>query len=176
MGKEATIINAALEAEKCRLHELNSKIRFDKNLKRIDKYLDEIQEIKKRVEAMELGLNSVTKENNSKKEEVWHLVLYKIGKDDMLKGPTDNPKKSGVYLCTCVIIYQGKVLKRYLQTMEYNKEKNYWHDVGKEHAISHNVLAWTNKIQPCKAEIDCLGGGYFTKKGESKDMQQPPSR
>lgn len=25
-GKEATIINAALEAEKCRLHELNSKI------------------------------------------------------------------------------------------------------------------------------------------------------
>ncbi len=171
MGKEATIINVALEAEKRRLHELNRKIRFDTNLKRIDKYLDEIQKTKKRVEAMEIGLNSVTKENNSKKEEVWHLVLYEIGKDNMLKGPTDNPKKSGVYLCTCIIIYQGNVLKRYLQTMEYNKEKNYWHDVGKERAISHNVLAWTNKIQPCKAEIDYLGGGCFTKKGEPKNMQ-----
>lgn len=105
MGKEATIINVALEAEKRRLHELNRKIRFDTNLRRIDKYLDEIQKTKKRVEAMEIGLNSVTKENNSKKEEeVWHLVLYEIGKDNMLKGPTDNPKKSGVYLCTCIII------------------------------------------------------------------------
>ena len=80
--------------------------------------------------------------------DIWNVVLYKLNGNTLISSK-NNPTKSGRYLCTCVQMWQGEEQKRYLQVMEYDASKNHWHDCGNESGISHNILAWTDKIIPC---------------------------
>ena len=71
----------------------------------------------------------------------WNLALYQI-KDNILQNQP-GPKKSGIYLCTCISsLYDDNKTYRYLGLMEYDAQKKYWHDPHKPYAITHNVLAW----------------------------------
>ena len=49
--------------------------------------------------------------------------------------------------------------------MEYDANKNYWHDCGNKSGISHNILAWTDKINVCDFnDFNYIAGGYFVEK------------
>ena len=51
--------------------------------------------------------------------------------------------------------------------MAYNAEKGFWHDCNHPHGISHVILAWTNKVKPCKFQsFDYLAGGVLVEKGQ----------
>lgn len=76
----------------------------------------------------------------------------------------NNPTSSGRYLCTCILHADGVKDIKYLQMMEYDAEKDYWHDVGRESAISHTVLAWA-KVDVCDFEDYVYhAGGWLSKK------------
>lgn len=95
---------------------------------------------------------------------IWNVILYKLN-ENQLVSPKNNPTKSGRYLCTCVRKLDTGEIVRYLQIMEYNVKKNYWHDLGNSSGISHNILAWTDKVSPCDFEnYDYSVGGYFVEK------------
>ena len=94
---------------------------------------------------------------------IWNVILSSI-EDNKIKPSKNNPKVSGKYLCTCVLMWQGEKHK-YLQMMEYNADKNYWHDCGNKNGISHNILAWTDNIKPCEFDdFEYIAGGYFIEK------------
>lgn len=95
-------------------------------------------------------------------DNIWNIILYKQNDDKQLVKPKNNPKESGKYLCTCVNIYADEEAARYLQIMEYDAVKDYWHDCGHPTGISHNILAWTDKIKPCDfTNYNYIIGGYF---------------
>lgn len=94
-------------------------------------------------------------------DDIWNIILHKLA-GDRLVSKESNPIESGRYLCTCVKIWDGKEVSRYLQIMEYDANKNHWHDCGNQSGISHNILAWTDKIKPCTfTDYNYLVGGYF---------------
>lgn len=89
----------------------------------------------------------------------WHVVLQSVDKENKIRPSKCNPKKSGVYLCTCIQYWQGKECYRYLQPMEYDAEHKHWHDKGNKSAISHTVLAWTTDVPVCNfTDFDYLCG------------------
>jgi hypothetical protein len=93
---------------------------------------------------------------------MWNVILSRV-ENNVIKPSQNNPGISGRYLCTCVQFYRGKEYNRYLQMMEYNAEKQYWHDPGKENAVSHVILAWTEDICPCDYnDFRYNTGGYLT--------------
>ena len=96
--------------------------------------------------------------------DIWNIILHEE-KNNKISIPINNPKKSGRYLCTCVSFRHGKEINRYLQIMTFNYEKNHWHDCNTPGGISHNILAWTDKIEPCDfTNYNYQIGGYFMKK------------
>ena len=98
-------------------------------------------------------------------DNIWNVILHNVDENNQLVNPQNNPKESGRYLCTCVNFYYGEEQNRYLQVMEYDVKKNYWHDCGHANGISHNILAWTDKISPCLfTDFTYLAGGYFLEK------------
>ena len=97
-------------------------------------------------------------------DNIWNVILHKLDNNNVAR-PTNNPVETGNYLCTCVHFFNGKEIVRYLQVMHYNSEKNCWHDCNNVSGISHNILAWTDKIKPCDfTDYDYLVGGYFVEK------------
>ena len=95
--------------------------------------------------------------------DIWNVILCTLNGNTIVSS-TNNPKESGRYLCTCVRFLEGKEVSRYLQIMEYDSKKNHWHDCGYPSGISHNILAWTDKIIPCDfVDFEYMTGGYFTK-------------
>ncbi len=93
----------------------------------------------------------------------WNVILNTI-KDDKIIQSSNNPPKSGFYLCTCIRFYGGKERSRYLTMMEYDKNKNCWHDIRHESSLSHNILAWTN-IDVCDfMDYTYRCGGILTAK------------
>ena len=96
--------------------------------------------------------------------DIWNVVLYKLNGNTLISSK-NNPTKSGRYLCTCIQMWQREEQKRYLQVMEYDASKNHWHDCGNESGISHNILAWTDKIIPCDfTDFDYIAGGCFVER------------
>lgn len=96
-------------------------------------------------------------------DQIWNVILHQLH-DNQLQEPVNNPAHSGRYLCTCVQTWNGEEVARYLQVMEYDAEKKYWHDCGNKHGISHHILAWTDQIMPCSyKDYTYLVGGYFLK-------------
>ena len=101
-------------------------------------------------------------------KDFWNVILHTVA-DDKVKAPKNNPKKSGNYLCTCIQYWNGEEVNRYLQVMAYNAEKGFWHDCNHPHGISHVILAWTNKVKPCKFQsFDYLAGGILVEKGQGR--------
>ena len=95
---------------------------------------------------------------------IWNVVLYKVDGDRLVRSE-NNPKESGRYLCTCVRMWQGEEQGRYLQVMEYDANKNHWHDCGNKNGISHGILAWTDKVIPCDfKDFDYVAGGCLIEK------------
>lgn len=95
---------------------------------------------------------------------IWNVILHKLDGNKLLN-PENNPSESGKYLCTCVRFWDGKEVLRYLQIMYYDAKKNYWHDENNASGISHNVLAWTDKIKPCEfLDFHYVVGGNFVEK------------
>ena len=91
---------------------------------------------------------------------IWNVLLSTIDNNKIIPSK-NNPKVSGKYLCTCVLMWQGEKHK-YLQIMEYDANKNYWHDCGNKSGISHNILAWTDDIKPCEFDdFEYITGGFF---------------
>lgn len=90
----------------------------------------------------------------------WNVILNTL-EDNKILPSKNNPKESGDYLCTCIQYFEGKEVKRYLQIMTYNKDKNYWHDLNHEHGISHIILAWTNAIKTCDFKNFYYSTGYL---------------
>jgi len=82
---------------------------------------------------------------------MWNIILSKESENVIYKNITNQPKESGIYLCTCVRKIDGK-LYRYLRTMEYHKKDNHWTDIGSNSGCSHNILAWTDEIKPCEVD------------------------
>ena len=80
----------------------------------------------------------------------WNIVLIRTLRHTWQHLPND-PKQSGMYVCTCILTLHD-VETRYIQVMQYDAEKKYWHDPGKEHATSHHVVAW-KKQDVCREEI-----------------------
>lgn len=98
----------------------------------------------------------------TKGEGIWNVVLSYLDGDIIKPDKNLNPTHSGEYLCTCLskVPYEDKYI-RYLRVMEYDEENNYWHDIGKKHAVSHNVLAWTD-IDLCEfSDFSYICGGNF---------------
>lgn len=91
----------------------------------------------------------------------WRVIYSELDGNTIMPSK-NNPKKSGIYLCTCIIKNTVKE-HRYLWMMEYNADKKYWHDVGKENAISHTILAWTD-VDMCLANDFELSHGYIMKR------------
>ena len=101
------------------------------------------------------------------KEGIWNILLHKEDKDNEYKliAPTNNPKKSGKYLCTCINYWKGEEVLRYLQIMYYDAKKNYWHDEYNASGISHNILAWTDEVDVCSFNnFNYVVGGHFVEK------------
>ena len=95
-------------------------------------------------------------------DNIWNVLLCKLDGNKVLN-PTNNPTESGRYLCTCVRMFGKDEVARYLKVMEYDANNKHWHDIGNPSGLSHNILAWTDKIQPCDFCDYCyLAGGYFT--------------
>lgn len=80
----------------------------------------------------------------------WNIVLIRTLRHTWQHLPND-PKQSGMYVCTCILTLHDAET-RYIQVMQYDAEKKYWHDPGKEHATSHHVVAW-KKQDVCREEI-----------------------
>lgn len=80
----------------------------------------------------------------------WNIVLVRTV-DYTWQHLPHEPKQSGIYVCTCILTLHDAET-RYLQVMQYDAEKKYWHDPGKEHATSHRVIAW-KKQDVCREEI-----------------------
>ena len=98
------------------------------------------------------------------KDNFWHILLSTV-EDGKIVLSDDQPTKSGQYLCTCVIVWGDKLITRYLKVMEFDNENKYWHDCGRRHSISHNILAWTDKVSVSEFDdFNYLAGGYFLKK------------
>lgn len=97
-------------------------------------------------------------------DNIWNVILYELDGNKLIE-PKNNPLKSGKYLCTCVNFWHNEEVARYLQIMYYDASKKYWHDCENSNGISHNIIAWTDKIPVCDFD-DCryLAGGYFIKK------------
>ena len=94
----------------------------------------------------------------------WNVVLNKLENNKVISS-TNNPKKDGRYLCTC-IQKSGDDEYRYLQIMEYNTKRNYWHDCGNQNGTSHNVLVWKEEDVCDFAEFDYCVGTLFEKEKE----------
>ena len=97
---------------------------------------------------------------------MWNVILSTITENKVLNNAENQPKKSGNYLCTCVKRSLDGKYYRYLQTMAYDKERNTWHDIGHNYGISHNILAWTDKVPLCDAEFDYIAGGILVEKNK----------
>lgn len=98
--------------------------------------------------------------------DIWNVILYEEI-DNRLLTPENNPKQSGVYLCTCIKTFDGVPLHRYMAFMGYDSMTKSWHDVGNKSGISHTILAWTDKVEPCMLgfdEFNYIPGGILTKK------------
>lgn len=96
---------------------------------------------------------------------MWNVILHKEVEDNKVVNPENNPTESGNYLCTCIRMLDGKEYGRYLQIMRYDKKVNDWFDTNWSHGISHNIIAWTDKIKPCDfQDYRYLGGGIFVSK------------
>lgn len=93
---------------------------------------------------------------------MWNVCLSHFNEENKIV-TENNPAKTGRYLCTCVQEYPSlKESYKYLNVMEYDADKNYWHDCGYEHRISHNILAWTDKVKPCEfSDYEYIFGGLF---------------
>ena len=95
---------------------------------------------------------------------IWNVLIGKLENNKIIES-NNNPKKSGRYLCTCISYLNREEQSRYLQIMEYDANKNYWHDCGNKSGISHNILAWTDKINVCDFnDFNYIAGGYFVEK------------
>lgn len=96
----------------------------------------------------------------------WNLLFCEQDSTDkyLFHQSKNNPKEDGDYLCTCLRHFsEGKDI-RYLRMMRYDI-KDGWYDIGgTPHHISHNILAWTDGIEPCDAECKYIGGGIIVKK------------
>jgi hypothetical protein len=55
----------------------------------------------------------------------------------------ENPAESGEYVCTCVSMWNGQFVNRYIRVMVYNADDERWHDLGHERGISHSIIGWT---------------------------------
>ena len=97
----------------------------------------------------------------------WHIIYVSVDKNNKIKPSIYNPKKSGVYLCTC-IVKSGESELRYLQPMQYDSDKKYWHDVGRPHSMSHTILAWTS-VDICNSNDFEYKCGYIYKKDKNNE-------
>lgn len=97
-------------------------------------------------------------------DNIWNLILLKQD-GNKIKSSNKNPTKSGRYLCTCVRRRIDQTFENYLQIMKYDKDRNCWHDCNNKNGISHNILAWTDKVKPCEfTDFNYLVGGYLVEK------------
>lgn len=98
------------------------------------------------------------------REGIWNILLCEAESNKII-GPDNNPKKSGRYLCTCVQFTNGEEINRYLQVMDYDANRNCWHDCGTKHGITHNILAWTENVPVCSfQDYEYEVGGCLMKK------------
>lgn len=91
----------------------------------------------------------------------WRVLCHSLDGNQILK-PNNNPKRSGKYLCTCLLRFNG-IEHRYLQIMEFNAEYEHWHDVGRESAISDVILAWTDVDMYMGDDFDYEHGVVYEK-------------
>lgn len=113
------------------------------------------------------------KENpNELDDNIWNISLSELNENNYVI-TRNNPTKSGKYLCTCVQMYNREEVSRYLQIMEYDADKTYWHDCGNKSGISHNILAWTDKIKPCAfSDYEYIAGGLFVESKSNIDSDE----
>lgn len=112
-------------------------------------------------EYKDIEWGQVKESNNELTDGIWNISLSETNENNCIV-TKNNPTKSGKYLCTCVQTYNRKEVSRYLQIMEYDADKTYWHDCGNKNGISHNILAWTDKIKPCEfSDYEYGSGGLF---------------
>ena len=93
--------------------------------------------------------------------EGWHVILNTLAGNTIVSSK-NNPKQSGQYLCTC-ILRSGDHEHRYLRIMEYDTNKNHWHDIGNKSAISHVILAWKYQDVCTFSDFDYESGVLFEK-------------
>ena len=108
------------------------------------------EETKGRIQARKLIQLSQKIHDHSESPNGWNIVLIRTLSHTWQHLPK-NPKQSGIYVCTCILTLHDAET-RYIQVMQYDAEKKYWHDPGKEHATSHCVVAW-KKQDVCREEI-----------------------
>lgn len=97
---------------------------------------------------------------------MWNVILYGLNENQLVE-TKNNPTESGRYLCTCVRKNMTtEEIERYLQVMQYNAEQKCWHDCDyNTNVFSHNILAWTDVIEPCDFDnFELLPGGYLVEK------------
>ena len=102
-------------------------------------------------------------------ESIW-TPLYSTIDGNRLVNPTNHPEKSGDYVCTCIHPLLDGDFHRILKIKHYNAISNQWHDVGNPYGLSHILLAYTDKIDPCDIEFDYLAGGVVLEKGTLTEM------
>ena len=72
----------------------------------------------------------------------WRVLCHTLDNNHVIN-PKNNPKKSGKYLCTCIVKYNNIDL-RYLRIKEFDVENQHWHDEDHKFAISDVILAWSD--------------------------------
>ena len=101
-------------------------------------------------------------------DNVWNVALQKV-EGNIIVGSDNNPSESGYYLCTCISMWRCKENRRYLNMMYYDAERNCWRDFKNQSGVSHNVLAWTDKIKPCEfTNYHYIAGGIFVESNKSE--------
>lgn len=91
----------------------------------------------------------------------WNVILNTFNGNKIV--PSKNsPKKSGQYLCTC-ILRSGDIEHRYLRMMEYDADKKHWHDIGNKSGISHVILAWKKQEVCMFSDFDYHAGVLYEK-------------
>lgn len=84
--------------------------------------------------------------NEQPKQYIWHIVPSRLINGKIVPSP-NNPRRSGLYLCTCYIKHEGKAA-RFLEIKQYDLLKGEWHDPGNSGHLTGAVLAWT-EIETC---------------------------
>ena len=97
----------------------------------------------------------------------WKPLFSKVNENNYIVYDCELPKKSGIYICTCIRMFNGQECGRYIKVKAFDKERNTWHDIGNKNAISDTIISWCDVDADDRSDFIYQTGGYIIKKNNN---------